>query len=79
MIYTDLSRIPVGTCARVKSLKANENIRRRLLDIGLTPHAETTCLYQSPAGDPRAYLVCGAVIALRTEDARQVQVTYSKL
>ncbi len=78
MICSDLCSIPVGTCARVKTLKADGSIRRRLLDMGLTPHAKATCLYQSPAGDPRAYLIRDAVIALRAEDARQVEVTYSK-
>ncbi|MBR7164631.1 MAG: ferrous iron transport protein A [Clostridia bacterium] len=70
----DLHSLPIGATAYIKELSARDSIRRRLLDIGLTPGAKITCLYQSPAGDPRAYLVLGAVIALRLEEASQIEV-----
>ena len=44
-------------------------MRRRLLDIGLIPGTRVTCTAVSPAGDPAAYLIRGAVIALRGRDA----------
>ena len=44
-------------------------LRRRLLDIGLIPGTRVTCTAVSPAGDPAAYLIRGAVIALRGRDA----------
>ncbi len=75
MTYFDLSSVPVGGCAKVQKLHAEGAIRRRLLDMGLTHGAETTCLYRSPSGDPRAYLIRGAVVALRTQEARQIEVT----
>ena len=33
-----------------------------------------TCIAKSPAGDPAAYLIRGAVIALRGKDAAGIQV-----
>lgn len=69
-----LCGVPVGQTARVSRLEAGPGIRRRLLDIGLTEGAAATCLFASPSGDPRAYLVRGAIIALRDEDARTVCV-----
>lgn len=69
-----LYNTPVGETVRICKLHAKGTIRRRLLDIGLTKGAKATCLYQSPAGDPKAYLIRGAVIALRSEQSRQIEV-----
>ena len=44
----------------------------RLQELGLRPGAEVRCLFASPLGDPRAYLIRGAAIALRKEDAECV-------
>ncbi|MBO4932716.1 MAG: ferrous iron transport protein A [Clostridia bacterium] len=46
----------------------------RLRDLGLTAGSAVTCTMQSPLGDPCAYLVRGAVIALRRRDAGIVSV-----
>ena len=49
----------------------------RLCDLGLTAGSAVTCTMQSPLGDPCAYLVRGAVIALRRCDAGIVDVSVS--
>lgn len=46
----------------------------RLLDLGLTEGTRVCCLLKSPAGDPKAYYIRGALIALRSEDAAFVFV-----
>lgn len=74
MCESSLYHVPIGQRVRIKALKLNGSIRRRLLDIGLTEGAETVCLYQSPSGDPKAYFIRGAVIALRAEDAERIGV-----
>ncbi len=79
MTYLNLPCVPIGTYVRVRKLHAKGSIRRRLLDMGLTKGAKIICLYQSPFGDPRAYLIRGAVIALRFEEAMQVEVTYADI
>lgn len=48
--------------------------RRRLLDLGLLPGTLVEAKMASPSGDPVAYRVRGAVIALRRSQARQIQV-----
>ena len=48
---------------------------RRLLDLGLVPGTRVACVARSPTGDPAAYRVRGAVIALRGGDAAGIQVT----
>ena len=46
----------------------------RFMDIGLVEGTLVECLRKSPAGDPKAYLIRGAVIAIRKEDAATVFV-----
>lgn len=73
-VVNALCDMSTGQRARVVGVPGNGAMSRRLLDVGFTPGAAVTCLFQAPCGDPRAYLVRGAVIALRREDARAVQV-----
>lgn len=68
-----LDRISVGEAVTVARL-GESGIRRRLTDIGLVRGAETVCIGESPLGDPRAYLIDGAVIALRRRDCSAISV-----
>jgi len=70
-----LHELPVGCTGKVMQIKATGAIRRRMLDLGLTFSAEVAALQKSPSGDPTAYLICGAVIALRAQDAAQILIT----
>lgn len=69
-----LNDIRPGQRARIKELTAQGSIRRRLLDIGLVEDTEVECLGKSPMGDPCAYLIRGAVIAIRSEDCRDILI-----
>ena len=50
------------------------SLRQRLMDIGFLEDTEIECVGISPLGDPAAYLVRGAVFALRQEDSRCIVV-----
>ena len=54
-----------GTYARVVRLDTKGDLRRRFMDIGLVEGTPVECLRKSPAGDPKAYLIRGAVLAIR--------------
>lgn len=69
-----LSALRVGQSAYVAEIQADEAMRRRLLDLGLIRGTRVTCTAKSPAGDPAAYLIRGAVIALRGRDAQGVRL-----
>ncbi|MDD4124727.1 MAG: FeoA family protein [Eubacteriales bacterium] len=71
--YT-LKDLKKGQSAKVSSLTSTGSIRRRLLDIGLIEGTEVECLQKSPDGNMVAYLIRGAVIALRPEDSATVSV-----
>ena len=67
-----LSDLAPGQRGTVRALGTTGAMRRRMLDIGLAPGTEVECLGRSPAGDPSAYLIRGAVIAIRASDGRDV-------
>ena len=70
-----LTNLKVGQRARVTALHSGGSMRRRLQDIGLIEGTEVECVQKSPAGDPVAYRIRGALIALRAEDSARVLVT----
>jgi ferrous iron transport protein A len=47
-------------------------IKRRLYDIGLTEGTLVKCLYRNPGNNMKAYLIRGAIIAIRNEDCAHV-------
>ena len=69
-----LCDMKTGTYATVIKLATKSELRRRLMDIGLVEGTPVECIRKSPAGDPKAYLIRGAVVALRREDAATVLV-----
>lgn len=71
---SSLYELKNGQKAKVKSLVTTGSMRRRLQDIGLIEGTEVECLQKSPGGDPIAYLIRGAVIALRSEDSSGILV-----
>jgi len=64
----------VGDKGIIKKMEAKENIKRRLLDIGLTEGTNVECVLESPFKNPLAYLIRGAVIAIRKEDCKNIIV-----
>lgn len=73
-IETSLFSLSEGMCARVVKLRNDGSMRRRLQDLGLIEGTRVECLQRSPSGDPTAYLIRGAVIALREEDSSKIIV-----
>lgn len=70
-----LAEIGVGQRARISGLCFEGACLRRLIDLGFFGGAEVQCVGQSPMGDPRAYEVRGAVVAIRGVDAARISVT----
>lgn len=71
-----LSQLPEGKSGRVKNLSFNGIGRRRMLDLGLIIDTVVQALQRSPSGDPTAYNIRGAVIALRSEEANKIIVEF---
>ncbi len=69
-----LRELSVGQRGVVMSLSSLGIMRRRMLDLGLVPGTVVESVRRSPAGDPTAYNIRGAVIALREEESSKVYV-----
>lgn len=59
----------VGISARCRGPE-----RRRMMDLGILPGTVVSAELVSPSGDPTAYRIRGAVIALRREQARLIAI-----
>lgn len=69
-----LNKLKPGEKAVVCGFENSHGISRRLMDLGLVENAFVECVGTSPLGDPSAYLICGAVIAIRNDDAKKITV-----
>ncbi|HHV94088.1 MAG TPA: ferrous iron transport protein A [Firmicutes bacterium] len=69
-----LADLPVGSIGMIIEVQAAGNTKRRLLDLGFVPDTVVKVLRRSPTGDPVAYQLRGAVIALRKENSRDILV-----
>ena len=49
--------------------------RRRMLDLGIIDGTEIEPLYTSPFGNPVAYRIRGAVVALRSDVSEKIMVS----
>ena len=72
--YIPLNLLPIGETGIVQKLLSTGTQRSRMLDLGLVNGTPVEALQKSPSGDPTAYFIRGAVIALRSEDAGKILV-----
>ncbi|MBQ5634242.1 MAG: ferrous iron transport protein A [Clostridia bacterium] len=69
-----LNDLSAGESATVKEILSRGSLRRRFLDIGLVEDTVVTCVGESPLGDPAAFEIRGAVIAIRRSDCKDIKV-----
>ena len=69
-----LDKLNIGDGAYILDIKTNDKIKYRLLDLGFIKNSYIKCLYESPFKNPRAYIICNSVIALRNNDASMIIV-----
>lgn len=67
-----MDRLKRGETAVITRVQGTGAMHDRLRDLGFTECSKVTCLFPSAFGDPCAYCVKDAVIALRRTDARCV-------
>lgn len=73
-----LSHLKEGESCTVKSIEISGAMRCRLNELGFISGSPVICLQKSFSGDPTAYFVRGAVIALRKNDASKIKITVHK-
>ncbi|MGQ9890028.1 MAG: FeoA family protein [Aggregatilineales bacterium] len=69
-----LDQLALGESAVVVELATTGLNRHRLMDLGILPGTRITAAMRSPLGDPTAYDVRGALVALRRAQAREIVI-----
>ena len=69
-----LRDIEPGETVKVVAIHGNGPIKRRIMDMGLTKHADVYVRKVAPLGDPVQITVRGYELSLRKEDAGMVEV-----
>ena len=69
-----LNELKVGQKCVVEKIETSSDIKRRLMDLGIVKGSEIECALIGPGGDPKAFYIKGALIALRKEDSSKIIV-----
>jgi len=69
-----LRDLKVGQSGQVVAVGGEKVLRRRLLDMGITPRTNITVKKAAPMGDPIELFLRGYVLTLRLEDAEKITV-----
>ncbi len=70
-----LNEMLPGEHARIQKVSAEDTLRRRFFDLGMIPGTVVECVGRSPENDPSAYLIRGAVIAIRGKDCGDIEIS----
>ena len=71
-----LNELPLNVNGYIETVNCEEDIKRRLLDLGLVKGAEIKPVLVSVSKDPRAFEIRGSLIAIRKENAKGICVSY---
>lgn len=71
-----LDQLAVGKRAVIKTVGGEGALRRRLLDLGLTPYTPVMVRRIAPLGDPVELYVRGYELTLRKSEAKAIEVFY---
>ena len=70
-----LNELALGQTAKVVKLTGPPALRRRLMEMGLTPAVVVEAVRRAPLGDPLDVKVRGYHLSLRKEEAAAIEVT----
>jgi ferrous iron transport protein A len=70
-----LDELALGTKAVVVRVGGEGELRRRLMDMGITRGVEIQVLKVAPMGDPIEYQLRGYHLSLRKSEARLIEIT----
>lgn len=69
-----LEQLPIGKEAVIVAVNGQGALRRRLLDMGLTPHTKVMVRKVAPMGDPIEIHVRSYELTIRIDDAKDIEV-----
>ncbi len=74
MTLTTLDKLPLGQQAIIQTVGGEGILRRRLLDMGLTPRTRVMVRKRAPLGDPLEIFLRSYELTLRAEEAAKITV-----
>lgn len=69
-----LDKLPIGKSGIIKTVGGEGILRRRLLDMGLTPKTRVMVRKKAPLGDPMELFLRGYELTLRADDAKKITI-----
>lgn len=69
-----LNNLKIGQYGVVRAVGGQGALRRRLLDMGLTPKTKVFIRKVAPMGDPIELNLRGYVLTLRCDDAKNIEM-----
>ncbi len=67
--------MPIGESAKVTAVNGNNQITRRLMEMGVVPGVSVRMIKSAPFGDPLEIRVRGYHLAMRKSEADQIEVS----
>lgn len=69
-----LNELRVGRSGRIRAVGGEGALRRRLLDMGLTPNTKIMVRKVAPMGDPIELFLRSYELTIRLDDAKNIEV-----
>jgi len=69
-----LKDLKIGKSGVVLAVGGEKILRKRLLEMGITPHTTITVKKAAPMGDPIELLLRGYVLSLRLAEAEKINI-----
>lgn len=69
-----LDKLQIGKKGIIKSVEGEGSLRRRLLEMGLTPNTAVMVRKMAPLGDPIELHLRSYELTIRKEDARKIEI-----
>jgi Fe2+ transport system protein FeoA len=74
VMHMTLNELRIGSKSRIIAVNGQGALRRRLLDMGLTPHTEVMIRKKAPMGDPIELQLRGYELTIRLDDAKNIEI-----
>lgn len=73
-----LTNLPIGENAKILAVNGNNEITRRLMEMGVVPGVAVRVIKSAPFGDPLEVLIRGYHLAMRKSEADKIEVQSPK-
>ena len=74
----NLTNMPNGESAKVTAVNGNNQITKRLMEMGVVPGVSVRMIKSAPFGDPLEVRIRGYHLAMRKSEADQIEVSGSE-